>query len=99
LRLCNWQEVFRLPLIYVSIAGLGANQFQLSIPALLFQPQAMLGQAIIPLMLVSLGYRQDPRASRLHRGTEHVHVRGDHPHRVLADHVTQGKKEKKPKNS
>jgi predicted permease len=60
LRLCNWQEVFRLPLIYVSIAGLGANQFQLSIPALLFQPQAMLGQAIIPLMLVSLGYRQDP---------------------------------------
>jgi hypothetical protein len=60
LRLCNWQEVFRLPLIYVSIAGLGANLFQLSIPALLFQPLAMLGQAIIPLMLVSLGYRQDP---------------------------------------
>ena len=56
----NWQEVFRLPLIYASIAGLGANLFQLSIPALLFQPLAMLGQAIIPLMLVSLGYRQDP---------------------------------------
>jgi len=53
----NWQEVFRLPLIYASIAGLGANLFQLSIPALLFQPLAMLGQAIIPLMLVSLGYR------------------------------------------
>jgi predicted permease len=53
----NWKEVFRLPLIYASIAGLGANLFQLSIPALLFQPLAMLGQAIIPLMLVSLGYR------------------------------------------
>ena len=40
-----------------------------------------------------------PRASRLHRSSEHVHVRGDHPHCVLADHVTQGEKEKKPKNS
>jgi len=53
----NYKEIFRLPLIYASIAGLGANLFQLSIPALLFQPLAMLGQAIIPLMLVSLGYR------------------------------------------
>jgi len=53
----NWKEVFRLPLIYATIVGLGVNLFQLRIPELLFQPLAMLGQAIIPLMLVSLGYR------------------------------------------
>jgi hypothetical protein len=53
----NWKEVFRLPLIYATIVGLGFNLFQLRIPELLFQPLAMLGQAIIPLMLVSLGYR------------------------------------------
>lgn len=53
----NWKEVFRLPLIYATIAGLGVNLLQLRIPDLLFQPLAMLGQAIIPLMLVSLGYR------------------------------------------
>jgi predicted permease len=53
----NWKEVFRLPLIYATIAGLGVNLFQLRIPDLLSQPLTMLGQAIIPLMLVSLGYR------------------------------------------
>lgn len=53
----NWKEVFRLPLIYATIAGLAVNLFQLRIPELLFQPLVMLGQAIIPLMLVSLGYR------------------------------------------
>jgi hypothetical protein len=53
----NWKEVFRLPLIYATIAGLGVNLAQLKIPELLLQPLIMLGQAVIPLMLVSLGYR------------------------------------------
>jgi len=53
----NWQEVFRLPLIYATIAGLAVNLAQIKIPELLLQPVTMLGQATIPVMLISLGYR------------------------------------------
>lgn len=53
----NWGETFRLPLIYATVAGLTFNLNQITIPELLFQPIYMLGQATIPIMLVSLGYR------------------------------------------
>ena len=53
----NWTEIFRLPLIYAAIAGLFVNLAQIQIPELLLQPVLMLGQATIPIMLISLGYR------------------------------------------
>jgi predicted permease len=53
----NWTEIFRLPLIYAAIAGLIINLMQMKIPELLLQPVVMLGQATIPIMLISLGYR------------------------------------------
>jgi predicted permease len=53
----NWMEIFRLPLIYATLAGLSCNLMQIKIPALLLQPVTMLGQATIPIMLISLGYR------------------------------------------
>ena len=53
----NWTEIFRLPLIYATIAGLTFNLAQIRVPEVLFQPVSLLGQATIPLMLVSLGYR------------------------------------------
>ena len=53
----NWTEIFHLPLIYAAIAGLFFNLAQIKIPELLLQPIVMLGQATIPIMLVSLGYR------------------------------------------
>jgi len=53
----NWREIFRLPLLYATFAGLSCSFFQIKIPELLFQPLALLGQATIPIMLVSLGYR------------------------------------------
>ncbi|HKY09771.1 MAG TPA: AEC family transporter [Candidatus Binatia bacterium] len=53
----NWTEIFRLPLIYAAIAGLLSNVAQIKIPGLLLQPVLMLGQATIPIMLISLGYR------------------------------------------
>lgn len=53
----NWTEIFRLPLIYAALAGLIANLTQMRIPELLLQPVVMLGQATIPIMLISLGYR------------------------------------------
>jgi predicted permease len=53
----NWRETFRLPLIYATIAGLLFNVGHVRIPDVLFQPLSLLGQATIPLMLVSLGYR------------------------------------------
>jgi len=53
----NWIEIFRLPLIYATIAGLSFNLGQIRIPELIFQPLSLLGQSMLPLMLVSLGYR------------------------------------------
>lgn len=53
----NWRESFRLPLIYAAVAGLVVNLAQVKIPEILLQPVAMLGQATIPIMLISLGYR------------------------------------------
>jgi hypothetical protein len=53
----NWMEIFRLPLIYATLAGLSCNLMQIKIPELLLQPIVMLGQATIPIMLISLGYR------------------------------------------
>lgn len=53
----NWAEIFRLPLIYATLAALGFNLLQVKPPELLLQPLAMLGQATIPIMLISLGYR------------------------------------------
>lgn len=53
----NWKETFRLPLIYATLAGLAVNLTHLKIPELLLQPFSLLGQATIPIMLISLGYR------------------------------------------
>jgi malate permease and related proteins len=53
----NWREIFRVPLIYAAVAGLSVNLSQISLPDLLLQPIIMLGQATIPIMLISLGYR------------------------------------------
>jgi len=53
----NWTEIFRLPLIYAAFAGLSVNLAQISLPELLLRPIVMLGQATIPIMLISLGYR------------------------------------------
>ena len=53
----NWMEIFRLPLIYATIAGLSFNLGQIRIPEFIFQPLSLLGQSTLPLMLVSLGYR------------------------------------------
>ena len=53
----NWTEIFRLPLIYAALAGLSVNLAQISLPEVLLQPIIMLGQATIPIMLISLGYR------------------------------------------
>ena len=53
----NWTEIFRLPLIYAAIARISFNLAQIKVPELLLQPVIMLGQATIPIMLISLGYR------------------------------------------
>ena len=50
-------EIFRLPLIYAALAGLVCNLLQLKIPEPVSQPISILGLSVIPLMLVSLGYR------------------------------------------
>jgi len=79
-----------MPLIHATIARLGASLFQSSIPALLFRPLDLLGQAIIPLMLVSLGYRLYSVKS-LHWG----HALGG----ALVRIIRKARKKKTPKNS
>jgi predicted permease len=53
----GWKEIFRLPLIYVTLAGLLFNIGKVPVPDLVFEPLRMLGNSTIPLMLVSLGFR------------------------------------------
>jgi len=50
-------EIFRLPLMYAAFAGLGLNLAHVQIPEPVLQPLSVLGMSVIPLMLVSLGYR------------------------------------------
>lgn len=50
-------EIFRLPLIYAALLGLVCNLFQLKLPEPVYQSLSILGLSVIPLMLVSLGYR------------------------------------------
>lgn len=50
-------EIFRLPLIYAALAGLAFNLGHIQIPEPVLQPLSVLGMSVIPLMLVSLGYR------------------------------------------
>lgn len=51
------REIFRLPLIYAAVLGLLFNLAKIPIPEPIFQPLSVLGMSVIPLMLVSLGYR------------------------------------------
>lgn len=50
-------EIFKLPLIYASIAGITINLTNTEIPKPIMSTVEMLGSATIPLMLISLGYR------------------------------------------
>lgn len=57
-------EVFRLPLVYAAVAGVAVNQMQWSLPTVLSVPVHMLGQTVIPMMLLSLGGRMRALVSR-----------------------------------
>lgn len=53
----GFSEMFKLPLIYASVIGLGLNFGNVEIPSPLLTTFDMLGAATIPIMQVSLGYR------------------------------------------
>lgn len=50
-------EFLRLPLIYAALVGVLVNQMQWDLPAAISVPVHMLGQTVIPIMLLSLGSR------------------------------------------
>ena len=50
-------EIFRLPLLYSTLIGLGLNIGGIELPAALLNALDMLGAASIPLMQVCLGYQ------------------------------------------
>lgn len=51
------KEMLRLPLVYAAVLGLVVNQTQVELPSAVAVPIRMLGQTVIPLMLLSLGAR------------------------------------------
>lgn len=51
----GWKDVFKLPLLYAAGAGLLVNQLELPVPPLVARPVGMLGQTVVPMMLLSLG--------------------------------------------
>lgn len=53
----GFAEIFKLPLIYASAAGILMNLADLRLPAPVVTTFDMLGAATIPIMQVSLGYR------------------------------------------
>ena len=53
----GFSEIFKLPLIYASIVGITLNLTDITLPQPLLSTVEILGDATIPLMLVSLGYR------------------------------------------
>src|SRR3989338_10028010 len=53
----GFSEIFKLPLIYASIAGITLNLTDTTLPKSILSTVEILGNATIPLMLVSLGYR------------------------------------------
>ncbi len=50
-------EVFKLPLIYATVLGLGLNFTGIELPTVFMTTMEMLGIATIPLMQISLGYQ------------------------------------------
>ena len=53
----GFREIFRLPLIYATVAGIGLTALDIEVPEPVTVTMTMLGDATIPLMLLSLGYR------------------------------------------
>ena len=51
------REIFRLPLIYATVAGIIINSVGFEIPVVVERPVALLGDITIPAMLFSLGYK------------------------------------------
>ncbi len=53
----GYAEIFRLPLIYAAVIGVGLNLMHIRLPGTVLTTMDMLGAATIPLMQISLGYR------------------------------------------
>jgi len=50
-----WLEVFKLPLLYAAILGVLVSVLEIDLPIIVSRPVGILGQAAIPLFLISLG--------------------------------------------
>ncbi|MFQ5900555.1 MAG: AEC family transporter [Thermodesulfobacteriota bacterium] len=53
----GWKEIFRLPLLFAALIGIFLNLSNIAVPAPIFNAIDLFGDAAIPLMLFSLGYR------------------------------------------
>ncbi|MBU7004095.1 MAG: AEC family transporter [Theionarchaea archaeon] len=50
-----WIEVFKLPLVYATLAGIAVSLLDIEIPLVVGRAVNLLGQSAIPLFLISLG--------------------------------------------
>ena len=51
------REIFKLPLIYATVAGIIINYVGVDMPVVIERPVTLLGEITIPAMLFSLGYK------------------------------------------
>ncbi len=65
----TWRELALNPVNLATMAGLLVNFLQISLPGIILLPISMLGQIVIPFMLVSLGVRMiSVKRAHLSRG-------------------------------
>jgi predicted permease len=70
------REVFRLPLIYAALCGLGFSLLGLQLPKFLATPVGMLADTAIPIMIINLGVQlHSLKISDLHHAVAGVAIR------------------------
>lgn len=53
----DWRMVYANPLVWATVLGVTSSQLQLMFPVWLNTPMAMIGNVLVPMMLLSLGVR------------------------------------------
>lgn len=53
----DWRMVYANPLVWATVLGVSASEFALELPAMIETPLIMIGNVLVPMMLMSVGAR------------------------------------------
>lgn len=51
----NWRMVYANPLVWATVLGIGSSQWHIALPVWLYTSLSMIGNVLVPMMLLSLG--------------------------------------------